>query len=163
MTSSISPDRLTVSPDQSFVVFLIGARLNKWWLLPIVFGVSRAMGRMLGELRDDPASGLLSFESYTGRTSLMVQYWRSYDDLQRYARSKDKTHLPAWRRWLADWGRGAMGIWHETYVIEPGRYEAIYHHMPEFGLGRAIRRVPADGPLATGPRRLSAAAVARTA
>ena len=38
-------------------------------------------------------------------------------------------------------GQGA-GIWHETYLVRAGEYEAIYNNMPPSGLGRAGRLVP---------------------
>ena len=95
---SIHHQRLTVAREQGFVVFLIGARVNRWWLLPVIWGVVRAMRRMMKELSADPSSGLLSHESYGGRTTLMVQYWRSKEDLLRYARAKERAHAPAWRR-----------------------------------------------------------------
>jgi hypothetical protein len=156
MTMPIHPQRLTVARDQGFVVFLIGARINKWWLLPVIWGVAMASQRMLRELSADPDSGLLSFEQYGGRTTLMVQYWRSQSDLLRYARDKQGAHAPAWRRWIREWGQGAMGVWHETYVIEPGSYECISHHMPAFGLGKVGPLVPAEGPLKTAAGRLAA-------
>ena len=81
-------DRLTVDPSASFVVFLIGARVNRWWMLPAIWAVAGAMGRMMRELERDPELGLLGHESYTGRTTLAVQYWRSLDHLQRYAHAK---------------------------------------------------------------------------
>lgn len=40
---------------------------------------------------------------------------------------------------------GDMGIWHESYRIAPGQYEAIYGSMPAFGLGQVGRLVPASG------------------
>ncbi len=36
------------------------------------------------------------------------------------------------------------GIWHETYLVRAGEYEAIYGNMPPFGLGKAGRLVPAS-------------------
>ena len=158
----IPSDRLTVPANQHFVVFLIGARINKWWLLPITWAVARAMGRMMRELMQDPDSGLISFESYPGRTTLMLQYWRSTDALFAYARDKEKQHVPAWRDWIRRWAlEGAVGIWHETYVIEPGNYECVYHHMPAFGLGKVGPLVPAQGQLRTAPGRLASGAKAR--
>ena len=151
----VRSERLTVDRREGFVVFLIGARINKWWLVPVVWGVSVAFGAMMRELEADPKSGLLAHESYAGRTTLSLQYWRSAEDLHRYARSKQRRHLPAWAKWIERWGRGgAMGIWHETYVVEPGTYECIYHHMPPFGLGRVGPLVPAEGALRTAPQRL---------
>lgn len=152
----VDPRRLTVRRDEGFVVFLIGARINKWWLLPVIWAVAGAMRRMLREFEADPSAGLLSYESYGGRTTLMVQYWRSLDDLHRYARDRQRQHAPAWRQWIARWGRGVMGVWHETYVVQPGAYECIYHHMPAFGLGKVGPRVPATGALKTSAGRLAA-------
>ena len=37
---------------------------------------------------------------------------------------------------------GSVGIWHETYAIDPGAYENIYNNMPAFGLGKAGRLEP---------------------
>jgi hypothetical protein len=117
-------------------------------MLPVIWGVASAMGRMMRELRDDPDAGLLAFESYVGRTTLAVQYWRSSEDLLRYAADRERAHVPAWRRWVKRWGLdGAVGIWHETYVVPPGNYECLYHHMPAFGLGKVGPLVPAEGPL----------------
>ena len=153
----IHPQRLTVARERGFVVFLIGARVNKWWQLPIIWGVARAFGRMTRQLVDDPESGLLSYEQYGGRTTLTVQYWRSLEELQAYARDKQRAPAPAWREWIRRWGLGgAVGIWHETYVIEPGAYEVVYHHMPPFGLGKVGPLVPAEGPLKTAAGRLAA-------
>jgi len=156
--AKVDPQRRTVLRDEGFVVFLIGARINKWWMLPVIWAVSSAMARMMRRLVADSNSGLLSAESYAGRTTLMVQYWRSLDDLHRFSREKSEAHVPAWRRWIQDWGHGAMGIWHETYVIEPGKYECVYHHMPAFGLGKVGPLIPAEGPLKTASGRLAAGA-----
>lgn len=161
---AVHAQRLTVSPDRSFVVFLIGSRINKWWLVPIVWAVAAAMTRMMRQLVSDPDSGLLSYESYAGRTTLMVQYWRSLDDLHRFAHAKDRAHVPAWRRWIRRWSpSGAIGVWHETYIVEPGRYETLYHHMPAFGLGKVGPLVPAKGPLETASSRLAVGASAAAA
>jgi hypothetical protein len=37
---------------------------------------------------------------------------------------------------------GEAGIWHETYLVQAGQYEAIYNNMPERGLAAASRLVP---------------------
>ncbi len=155
----ISAQQLTVDPGASFVVFLIGMRVNRWWMLPAIWVVVAAMTRMMAELARRPESGLLSHEFYAGRTTLTVQYWRSLDDLQRYAHAKERQHVPAWQQWIQRTGLdGAIGIWHETYLIGPGQHESIYHHMPEFGLSRALPRVPAVGPLRTARGRLEVGA-----
>lgn len=124
----VKSERLTVDRAEGFVVFLIGMRINKWWLVPVLWAVGRAFNAMMRELEDDPDSGLLSHESFGGRTTLAVQYWRSPEDLHRYARAREKRHAPAWAEWIRRWGlTGAVGIWHETYLVEPDTYECIYH------------------------------------
>ena len=80
-----------------FVVFLIGMRINRLLLphkwLPITF----AMSRMLKELAKNPELGMLHAQTFvSGRTVLVVQYWRSFDQLHAYAHSKNLEHLPAW-------------------------------------------------------------------
>ena len=41
--------------------------------------------------------------------------------------------------------RGDVGIWHETYLVRAGQYEAIYSGMPPWGLGSIAALVPASG------------------
>src|SRR5208337_3720591 len=58
-----------------------------------------------------------------GLTTL-VQYWRSFDHLEAYARAPDKHHWPAWvefNRRMKN-SRGDVGIWHETYRVRAGEY-----------------------------------------
>jgi len=99
---------------------------------------------MLKELSRQPDLGLLHAEMWFSRTIILVQYWRSMDQLLAYAKNKDAAHLPAWRDFHRAIGtNGDVGIWHETYVVRPGSYENIYVNMPEFGLGRAGRLIPA--------------------
>lgn len=140
----IRNERLTAEMDSDeFVVFLIGARVNRPWKVHKWLPVARAMPRMLRELDAHPELGLISYEQYFGRTTLIVQYWRSLQKLLEYAKSKDSAHLPAWRAFHRAIGTGGdVGIWHETYVIRPGSYENIYVNMPKFGLGRAGTLVP---------------------
>lgn len=135
--------RMTASVDGDFVVFLIGMRINALWKVHRWVPVVLAMGRMLRELYSQPQMGLLHHEMWLSRTIILVQYWRSKDQLLAYAKSKDAEHLPAWRAFNRAVGSdGSVGIWHETYVIEPGAYENIYNNMPPFGLGKAGRLKP---------------------
>ena len=73
----------------------------------------------------------------------MIQYWRSAEDLERFAHSPQETHLPAWQRFNRAVGKdGSVGIWHETFQVAAGQYEAIYGNMPRFGLAQATAHVP---------------------
>lgn len=120
------------------MLFLIGVRLNKPWKFTWL-PVFNAMPRMLKELSRKPELGLLHFRVHFGfPNTMVVQYWRSFDQLTAYAQDKDQSHLPAWRAFNKAIGTsGDVGIWHETYIISGGKYESIYVNMPKFGLGAA--------------------------
>jgi hypothetical protein len=114
------------------------------------------MGRMLPELYRQPALGLLHHEMWFGRTLILVQYWRSMDQLMDYAKARDSQHLPAWQAFNKAIGTdGSVGIWHETYQAGPGTHENVYVNMPAFGMGKAGRLVPAKGGLQSAMGRLS--------
>jgi hypothetical protein len=150
--------RYTGRIDGSFVVFLIGMRINKPWKVSEWWPVSRAMPPMLKELYAHPEKGFLGgelFLSVSNRSPALLQYWRSFDHLDRFARDRNDPHLPAWREFNRRAGAtGSVGIWHETYLVEPGRYEAIYGNMPRFGLAKVAEHLEASGRLETARRRL---------
>src|SRR5579862_986385 len=127
--ASVIDKRMSAEIEGPFVVFLIGMRVNKPWMLHKWLPVLFAMPKMLKELEKRPDSGFLG---YTGFGKVMVQYWRSFEQLEAYARDHDKDHWPAWVAFNKRVGasRGDVGIWHETYLINPGQYEAIYSGMP---------------------------------
>lgn len=148
------PGRQTVTRDDGIVVFLIGARVNKWWLLPFALPVLLAMPKMLKELLRDPDSGLLGVQPLG--LGGMVQYWRSADDLVRYANDRSRTHRPTARRFFQKIFKSrALGVWHELYVVPRGHYETLYINMPRFGLGQLGPLVEARGELATTRHRLA--------
>ena len=148
-------ERMAARIEGDFVVFLIGMRINrplrvrKW--LPVV----RAMPGMLRELEAAPPE--VGFLGHTGLgMRVIVQYWRSFDHLEVWARADGGKHRTAWSAFnrAARDARGDVGIWHETYLVGAGRYEAIYSGMPRFGLGKAAELVPAQGELSEARRRL---------
>lgn len=152
--SNVIDQRMTVQIDGNFVVFLIGMRINKFWKFHKWVPAFLARPRMLKELDQHPEAGCLG-HSGVGRT--IVQYWRSFEHLEAYARAKDKQHWPAWVDFNRRVGgsRGDVGIWHETYIVKPGESEAIYSGMPPHGLGRIGRLVPATGNRDAAKSRLS--------
>ena len=133
----IHTDRLTANIEGTFVVFLIGMRINSLWKVRKWWPVALAMPRMLNELARHPEAGMLGGEMWFGRTTIMVQYWRSMEQLLAYAKGRESEHLPAWRAFNQSIGTsGDVGIWHETYSVSPGTYENVYVNMPAFGLGK---------------------------
>ncbi|MDB5432474.1 MAG: hypothetical protein JWP35_3590 [Caulobacter sp.] len=145
--SKIIPERMTADMDGEFVVFLIGARINRWWKIGSWWLVFSAMPRMLIELAKNPGMGLLHVQSHFGfGTATSIQYWRSFEALEAYAKNREAAHLPAWAAFNKAIGsNGDVGIWHETYVVKPGQHESVYNNMPPYGLGRAGTLVPATG------------------
>jgi len=149
----IIKDRMCAEVDGEVVVFLIGMRFNKLWKIHKWLPVVLAMPRMLKELEQKPDLGLLGFHTWFGRTVIVLQYWRSVEQLNAYAKSRDNAHLPAWKAFNTAIGKtGDVGVWHETYRTRAGDFETVYVNMPLFGLGKATKSVPAIG------RRESAAA-----
>ena len=134
--AKIFAERMIPRMDGDFVVFLIGMRINRLWKVHKWWPVFLAMPKMIKELEAKPELGFLG---HIFGFKVIVQYWRSFEHLEAYARSKDHEHLPAWKAFNASIGksRGDVGIWHETYQVRAGEYEAIYSGMPEFGLGAA--------------------------
>lgn len=143
--AEIYKQRMTVEMDGEFIVYFIGMRVNKLWKIHKWWPVFIAMPRMLKELSANPDLGLLGYRLVNPFT--VVQYWRSFEHLEAFARSKEHTHLPAWREFNQKVGHssGDVGIWHEMYRIQPGCFEALYGNMPAFGLGQVGKLVPAAG------------------
>ena len=105
--TDIRPARMTHEHDAPIGVFLIGMRFNRLsrpdqWLPPFL-----AMPKMLTELYRDKAAaaageaedlGFLGARTLLGgRGVTVVQYWRSVEDIYRYASApSDHEHRPAW-------------------------------------------------------------------
>jgi hypothetical protein len=143
VVTEVRQGRWTAEIDGDFVVFLIGARGNSKLQAVKVFadlGGRRSMHHMLRYLTQHPEKGLLGHQT-AGFT--VIQYWRSFDHLEAFAKDKDDPHLEAWRGYWRRVGQSTgAGIWHETYLVRAGEYEAIYGNMPPHGLGKASTLVP---------------------
>lgn len=148
--------RFTARRDEPFAVFIIGLRINRLFDFRKWLPTMMAMGPMLKELYRHPEKGFLGAETFLSwRGITMVQYWRSFEDLERFAKDPDDPHLPAWQRFNRETKKSAsVGIFHETYLVGPGAYEAIYANMPPFGLAKATEMVPAVGARESARRRL---------
>ena len=98
-----------------------------------------------------PETMRLSIEAFLGAEfsfGTIVQYWRSFEDLEAYAKDRDALHYPAWKEFNTKVrSNGDVGIWHETYKVHAGEYECIYNNMPPKGLGKVGELVPISGKL----------------
>lgn len=139
--TKIHPEHMTANIEGNFVVFLIGMRINTYWRIQKWFPPFLAMQSMLTELKDTPSE----HTGYLGHTILgfgvIVQYWRSFEHLDAYANAPDYKHFPAWVAFnkRMKGAAGAIGVWHETYLVQAGQYENVYIGMPAYGMGAAGR------------------------
>ncbi len=158
--ANIIGDRVAAEIEGDFVVFLIGMRVNKLWKVGKWVPVAKAMGTMLKELyaADTEETGFLGHQPLSMFN--MVQYWRSFDHLEAYARAQDAAHWPAWVDFnkAMKGAREDVGIWHETYQVKAGAYEAVYSGMPKMGLGKVGTLNPATGNREAARQRMRVAA-----
>ena len=169
--ADIKQGRWTAEIEGDFVVFIIGARLNSKWQAFKSFadlGGRSGMNHMLKYLTEHPEKGLLGYETMG---FVNVQYWRSFEHLEAFAKNTDDPHLDVWRNYWKRVGKDTRsGIWHETYLVRAGEYEAIYGNMPRAVSARRAgscrspnrssppRSRPRSQPSASGPSRRSTSA-----
>lgn len=154
--ANIHPGRFAAQIEGDFVVFVIGMRVNKLLLVHKWWPVATAMPPMLKELMQHKELGLLHVQTFvSGRTLMTLQYWRSSEHLHAYAHMRDKHHLPAWAEFNRRvGGNGSVGVFHETYTVRAGDYEAVYVNMPRMGLAQAGELVPAVGRMQSAKSRM---------
>jgi hypothetical protein len=157
--AKIFPGRYTTQIEGDFVVFIIGARVNRLLMPQKWMPVFSAMPKMLKELAEKPELGMMYAYNMVGwRTVSLVQYWRSFEQLHAYAHAKELEHLPAWAAFnRAVGGNGTVGIWHETYKVRAGEYECVAVNMPRWGLANAGTHVEAVGRLQSAKSRMGQA------
>jgi hypothetical protein len=148
--------RYAAHTDEPFVVFMVGLCINKPWAIPRWFPAFAAMLPMVNELRAHPEKGMFHSRTFLSFPVIMlVQYWRSFEHLEAFARSPADLHMPAWQRFYREVGKSdAVGVFHETYLVSPDQCEAIYVNMPRFGLALAAQHTPATGRRLTARQRL---------
>lgn len=155
MGKKVFTGRYTTDNDKDIVVFIIGMRINKWHAIHKWFPVFAAMPPMIKELYTHKQElGFLSMESFFGlRTTVMIQYWNSMDDVLAYAR--EEKHLKAWRNFNRKVGdHKAVGIYHESYQMNKENYESVYGNMPLHGLSKALPQIPVTDELNGARKRL---------
>jgi len=82
------------SAGDELVVFLIGMRVNKPWKLSAWWPVFTAMPKMLRYLEEHPEKGLLGYRQAFLPAPILVQYWWSFADLERFARAGARARAP---------------------------------------------------------------------
>ena len=106
-----------------------------------------AMIDMLGELEQDPSKGLLGYQGFGAIGGVIVQYWRSFEALESYAKNPDAKHAPVWRAWnrlaedeTARGGDLARDVPGEGRQLRGGLPEHAGHRPAEGGHGRHRQR-----------------------
>ena len=152
--TQIQPGRITHDHDGALGVFLIGMRFNRLTRPDQWVPVFLAMPKMLAELYANKAAaarGEAQDLGFLGARSLMggkgvtiVQYWRSVEDIYRYAGAADHEHRPAWSAFnaRARTAAGVVGIWHETFAVPAGAHESVYVGTPGMGIAEATSSMP---------------------
>jgi hypothetical protein len=154
----VNEGRFSADIEGDFVVFLIGMRFNHLLKVRKWLPVALAMPKMLKAIDEHPELGCLGYQQWIGRTTILVQYWRDFESLDRFARDKEQPHIEPWRRFNRAVGKsGDVGIWHETFKVRAGEYEAIYGNMPTFGLAKATSLVPVGKKAQAAAARIGAA------
>lgn len=120
------------APDGT-VLFMVGMRINALWAVHKWLPVTLAMPRMLLEQTRNRDLGMIGTPRsfWSGRIVMVVQYWRSYEQLESYAKAGEHSHLAAWRAFnRRTKGNRAVAVFHETYVIGQDAHESIYVNVP---------------------------------
>jgi len=146
MNGSVYPGRYAARSASEFVLFRVGMRFNGRRGIVAALQTFAKMPAMLAEQAAQPEIGMLSTSfALAWPVIALTQFWRSFDDLERYAKASEREHTKAWR-WFNKLGHASegTGVWHETYRIAPGSFEAIYVNMPRYGLAAAVDHVAID-------------------
>lgn len=138
-------ERMAAEMDDGFVIYINGMRLNGLRALSHWLVANWKITKMLGELEADPDSGFLGYTPiFLGlRKGATIQYWRSLEDLQRFATDPDGPHVPAWK-WYNEEADpdGGLGFWAELYVIDGDSFETFFRNAPPIGIGKFAKMVP---------------------
>lgn len=134
--------RYTAEPAGELVVFIIGMRVNKPWKLHRWLPVFFAMPRMLASLAKHPEYGLLHARTYflPNGGHLVLAVVRGSGAARP---GEHDPHLAGWRRFNTKIANsGDVGIFHETYRVQPETTESVYANMPAIELAAATSHVP---------------------
>jgi len=143
---------------EKVAIMLLGAKSNHpLGVFEPEFGkVGKFLRKMTEELNGDPTqdSGFLGQSAVTRKDNngateqVMISYWRSIDDVHRYAYSP--AHLAAWRWWNDNMKKlNHIGIMHEVYEADAGMWEGVYVNFQPTLLGNTTY-LKKDGELVGG-------------
>ena len=131
--------KYTSKPEDSFVIFIFGMRINKFLYLWLWIPFFIRLFRMVRRLRQYRESGMMNANLFfSGQGLGVMQYWESFDKLEFFAKDNNDLHIPSNIKYKKSIGKsGKIGIWHETYLVEHDKFETMYFNMPKWGLAKA--------------------------
>lgn len=134
----INEGKFFAKRQDDFVVFMLGMRIHNLWNIKKWTSLYRIIPKMLQELEQSEGLGYLgSISKVSFREPLIIQYWNSVEELHEFARTPEQTHLEVWKTFNRMVGKSKdIGIWHETYTVQPNTHENIYVNMPFQGIGQ---------------------------
>jgi hypothetical protein len=112
--------RLWEHPDLCVALFGVQYHTREGQDLYEASGIDTEMEKALEEAREQGLL-LLNRPLASSDGGLLMQYWRSYDDLDRWARQQPHSR---WWRWLREHTGRGLGFYHEVYRARTA--EAIY-------------------------------------
>lgn len=131
--------KYTSKPENPFVVFIFGMRINNFFYIWLWIPFFITLIRMVKRLKNFRDSGMMNAHLFVSSGGIgVIQYWESFDKLEEFALDNNDKHLPNNKRYKRLVGNsGIVGIWHETYLVENDKFETFYYNMPKWGLAKA--------------------------
>ena len=158
---------MTAEIEGDFAVFITGMRINKYWKIHQWYPNFRDMRKILMSLfsNQEEYGALCAHHAWTPRGPILIGYFRSVEQLEKFANDPNQPHAEVWARYFKRMkNNGDVGVWHETFVVRSGEYEAAYVYMPSAtGLAMGTKHVPIErrGNLAADRRATGARAAAQ--
>jgi hypothetical protein len=161
MSKQIYSGRYAPHYDRDFVMYVFGMRINKPLQVSLWMHVVKYAFQMRTWLRNNPQAGMLRIErAIVHGCPAMVTYWRSFEDLEAFARDRENIHMDGWHWYNTKAHQtGAVGMWHEMYQVRAGATAGIYAHLPRIGLAAIGEHRPVGSTLRTAAQRMGLRAV----
>ncbi|MFC2131946.1 monooxygenase family protein, partial [Bacteroidota bacterium] len=105
--------KYTSKPENSFVVFIFGMRINNFLFLWLWIPFFIRLVRIVKRLRKYKESGMLNAHLIITTNGIgVIQYWESFDKLEKFALDKNDMHVPNRIKYGKSVGKsGIVGIW----------------------------------------------------
>ena len=87
--------KYTSKPENSFVVFIFGMRINNFFYIWLWIPFFITLLRMVSRLKKFRDSGMMNAHLFFSSSGIgVMQYWESFDKLEEFALDNYDRHLP---------------------------------------------------------------------